>query len=439
MAVSNVLREAGYRRPVYYGWWVLAAAALTEMLAIGSTSYAAGLFVLPLQHEFSLSRAAANSAIPILFTGGAIMAALVGRLLDRFPVQWIMSLGAISFGIGLVTISTTSSILVITLSLLLPVAFGFVAVGPLTTTTLVSRWFYRRRGRALGIATVASSGGGIIVIPLLSWAIETFGWRSALIMEALLISAIICTLAIFLIRSGPADLALANHPENTGRQLFDMPQPANGAKENTDAPRWRLREALATVNFWAIAIALAAITAIAQAIVVMIVPYSIELGQSPTAAALLITAFSIAAAIVKIGSGWLGEFVDQRFIMLGATMAMIASLVIFLTATSYPMLLLGCCLAGTALGCILPSTAALIAAFFGSPSFGTVMGAIYVAIGVSSIVSVRFAGVVFDRTGNYRLAFLAFVGLSIVAAVGTFLLQPGADGKIPDAVTPRAN
>src|SRR6185437_4504070 len=114
MAVSNVLREAGYRRPVYYGWWVLAAAALTEMLAIGSTSYAAGLFVLPLQHEFSLSRAAANSAIPILFTGGAIMAALVGRLLDRFPVQWIMSLGAISFGIGLVTISTTSSILVIT-------------------------------------------------------------------------------------------------------------------------------------------------------------------------------------------------------------------------------------------------------------------------------------------------------------------------------------
>jgi len=125
--------------------------------------------------------------------------------------------------------------------------------------------------------------------------------------------------------------------------------------------------------------------------------------------------------------------------MLGATMAMIASLVIFLTATSYPMLLLGCCLAGTALGCILPSTAALIAAFFGSPSFGTVMGAIYVAIGVSSIVSVRFAGVVFDRTGNYRLAFLAFVGLSIVAAVGTFLLQPGADGKIPDAVTPRAN
>jgi len=46
MADSSVLRGAGYSRPVYYGWWVLAATALTEMLAIGSTSYAAGLFVL---------------------------------------------------------------------------------------------------------------------------------------------------------------------------------------------------------------------------------------------------------------------------------------------------------------------------------------------------------------------------------------------------------
>jgi MFS family permease len=438
MAASNALSQAaGYRRPPYYGWYVLGASAFTEMLAIGSTSYAAGLFVLPLQRELLLSRAAAGSAIPILFTGAAIMATLVGYLLDRFPVQWVMTLGAISFGIGLVIISVTSSTLVMTLSLLLPVAFGFMAVGPLTTTTLVSRWFYRRRGRAFGIATVASSGGGIVVIPLLSWAIETFGWRSAIMMEALLISSIICVLAMCVIRSGPADLDLGDHPENAGRLLFDMPQQTGRAKERTDTPRWRLRDALATVNFWAVAIALAAITAIAQAIVVMIVPYSTELGQSPAAAALLITAFSTAAAIVKIGSGVLGEFINQRFIMLAATLAMIASLAIFLTSSNYPMLLLGCCLAGTALGCILPSTAALIASFFGSPSFGTVMGAIYVAIGVSSIISVRFVGTVFDRTGNYRIAFLAFMGLSIAAALGTMLLR--ARRSTPDAITRQAN
>ena len=68
---------------IYYGWWVLLATAVTEMLAIGSTSYAAGLFVLPLEQELHLSRADSSSSIPILFAGGAIAAPLVGYALDR--------------------------------------------------------------------------------------------------------------------------------------------------------------------------------------------------------------------------------------------------------------------------------------------------------------------------------------------------------------------
>src|SRR6266852_4006701 len=107
MIESEALRTADYSGPVYYGWWVLAAAALTEMLAIGSTSYAAGLFVLPLENDLGLSRADANSAIPILFTGAALIALLVGHLLDRFAVQRIICAGAIAFGLGLAVISVT--------------------------------------------------------------------------------------------------------------------------------------------------------------------------------------------------------------------------------------------------------------------------------------------------------------------------------------------
>jgi len=137
-------------------------------------------------------------------------------LLDRFAVQRIITAGAIAFGVGLAVISATSSVWVMALALFIPVAFGFMAIGPLTTTTLVSRWFYQRRGRALGLATVATSGGGIVVVPLLSWAIQTYGWRSALFAEALLISSVAIVLSTFLIRSGPADLSLVDHPENRG-------------------------------------------------------------------------------------------------------------------------------------------------------------------------------------------------------------------------------
>lgn len=78
--------------PIYYGWLVLAASAVPELLAQGVTSYAAGLFVLPLQAEFHISRANANSAILILFLGAAVIAPLVGKILDRYPIHLVISL-----------------------------------------------------------------------------------------------------------------------------------------------------------------------------------------------------------------------------------------------------------------------------------------------------------------------------------------------------------
>src|ERR1700735_3087814 len=85
--------------PVYYGWFVLAASAVSEMLVQGATSYSAGLFVLPLQAEFHLSRAAANSSILILFAGAMLVAPLVGRALDAWPIRSMMSLGAVVLGL----------------------------------------------------------------------------------------------------------------------------------------------------------------------------------------------------------------------------------------------------------------------------------------------------------------------------------------------------
>ena len=89
---------------IYYGWFVLAASAISELLAQGATSYAAGLFVLPLQAEFHVSRADANSSILILFLGAAVASPLVGKMLDRYPIRWVILLGAVVFSAALAII-----------------------------------------------------------------------------------------------------------------------------------------------------------------------------------------------------------------------------------------------------------------------------------------------------------------------------------------------
>jgi MFS family permease len=113
--------------------------------------------------------------------------------------------------------------------------------------------------------------------------------------------------------------------------------------------------------------------------------------------------------------------------MLTATLAMMTALLFLTFSSKYEGIFLACCLAGMALGCVLPTSAALVAAYFGSPSFGRVMGMIYVAVVVSSIVCVRFIGGVFDRTAGYNPAFLTFLAIAVLSALAVVLIRAPQD------------
>src|SRR5262249_50517629 len=101
---------------------------------------------------------------------------------------------------------------------------------------------------------------------------------------------------------------------------------------------------------------------------------------------------------------------------------------------------IACSLAGMSLGCVLPSSAALVASSFGAPSFGRVMGMLYVAVVLSSVVSVAFIGTVFDRTSAYDTAFAAFLAVGIVSALAAFAIRtPQTDQAADTASTEGTN
>jgi len=297
--------------PFYYGWVILAATAVSEMLAQGATSYAAGLFVLPLQAEFHISRALANTPVLIMFLGAALVSPLVGRALDKFPIRLVLPLGAILFGLALTGVALSQSLLAMAALLFLPTAIGFMSIGPLTTAAMASRWFNRRRGLALGLAAVATSGGAFTVVPLLSRAIQQYGWRQALIYEAALIALIIVVLALLFLRDKPSDVGLDAHPENQDRDV---------ARVASDAPLSRLRwqEILGSRAFWTPSIVLAMVSGTSQALVITLAPYGVSLGLAPASAAGLISAFGAAAAITKIAAGVMADRINQRFLLIAA-------------------------------------------------------------------------------------------------------------------------
>lgn len=397
--------------PVYYGWAVLAAAAVCELLAQGATSYGAGLFVLPLQAEFHISRANANLPVAILILGSALLAPLVGRLLDRLPIRAVVAGGAILFAAALAAIALSASLLVMALLLLLPAAAGFLAIGPLTTSTLASRWFFRRRGLALGLAALGTSGGGLVA-PLVAIAIARHGWRGGLLIEAAAIGLIVVLLALLVLRDDPAAVGLAQNPENQDR-------PAAGVAA---APRWTA--IMARRAFWIPALTMATVSGICQAIVISLVPYAVAEGMTPRGAALFISVFALSAAVTKVVGGFLADRIPQDRLLAAACAILLLALLLLRLAPGSGVLLAASGMAGVALGCALPATAGVIAASFGSAAFGTVMGWAYALLGLFVIGAVRFVGAMFDRSGGYQGAFTGLAFLAAVILALTLLLPP---------------
>lgn len=427
--MSGQSEDAERSKGIYAGWGVLAATFVCAMLVIGSTNYAFQLFVVPVEQAFGLSRAAVNQGMSLFLVGGAFWAPIAGRVLDRFPAPAVMATGGLLIAFGMTAIAATSSLVLIAAAIAGPMALGAMFAGGLANTTVVSRWFRRRRGRALGIATVSSGAGGFVMVQVIAALIERFGWRGALVWTGGLIAATIGLLALFLIRSRPDEASLARAGENE----VDRPESGldaraglaggsdasarEGASPSAAPERsWSLLETLGERNFWCIALGTGLLMASDGAVLVSKFPYLLELGIEAQAASFLIGCMTASSVAGKLGIGLAADRVDLRRLFALVAVCHVLLLGILIAKPGYGVLLVSLSLFGVGVGGVYPLLATLTAAAFGSASFGAVAGTMQLVLLPISIGLVTFIGASHDRTGDYTLAFQVFLALVLVAS-----------------------
>ncbi len=415
-SATTTATEAG---PIYAGWWVLAATFVCAMLVIGSTNYAYQLFVVPVEAEFGLSRAAVNQGMSLFLVGGAVWAPIAGRLLDRFPAPAVMAAGGLLMAAGLGTIAATDSLRLIAAAIAGPTALGAMLAGGLANTTVVSRWFRRRRGRALGIATVSSGAGGFVMVQLISALIARLGWRGALVATGALLAGTIGLLALFLIRSRPDEALLERAGENglegAGAGIAGG-EPADAGTAPPVERSWSLRETLGERNFWCIALGTGLLMASDGAVLVSKYAYLVELGIEAQAASFLIGCMTLSSVAGKVGIGLAADRIDLRRLFALVAVCHVLLLLVLIAKPGYAVLLGAMSLFGVGVGGVYPLLATLTASAFGSASFGAVAGTMQVVLLPISIGLVTFIGASHDRTGDYTLAFETFLGLVLVAS-----------------------
>lgn len=390
---------------MFFGWKIVALAFLTNFISVGFVFYSYGVFFKALADDFGGSRLGVSVGLTAMQLMTALVAPLVGKLLDRGHTRVLMTLGAVLMGLGFVIASTIGALWQFYIVFGLMMGVGVCLLGGLSSSTLVANWFVGRRGMALGFATMGISMSGVLMPPIGTTLIAAIGWRST-----------------FLVYAGTALLLLApavwmwvvNRPEDIG-QAPDGD--ARMATARHDAAGPSSQQLLRDRNFWVIAVVVALNFSCMGAVLTHSVPHVTDLGFSAGAAALVLSAMAGAGALGKPVFGAITDRLDKRAAMWLASSMQVVGVLALLHARSYPALLVSGAVFGFGMGGVVPLQGALVGAAFGRHAFGRVMGLMNPAMLPINMIGQPFAAHVFDTTGNYDLAFECFIAVFALSMV----------------------
>lgn len=226
----------------FYGWVIVAGGFATLLLAYGS-HWSAGIFFEQLRQVFGADRAVISGAYSVYIFLYPIINLGSGRLVDRYDPRWILGAGGVSLGLGLALMSQVTAIWQIYALYATLIALG-LGTSFVPTTTVVVKWFVRRRGLAAGLVTAGVGLGTVVVPPISGALIAAVGWRGAYLWLGSGIGVLLVLTALVMVRE----------PELKGLQPDGAPRPSLAAGRPS-APAagefsWTVGEALRTTAFW---------------------------------------------------------------------------------------------------------------------------------------------------------------------------------------------
>ena len=408
------------------GWRQVCAGVLflsvTSMIA---TSY--GVIAVPLGQAFHPSRMVLMLAMTVMAGASAVLAPWLGNMMDRHSLRLMTAIGSALLVLGYFSLGLVQDFNHVLLVFALLIAPANVLIGPVAITVLLSRWFVRQRGKALGIAIAGIGLGGFLFPPIIQLLLNQFGWRGAVQVLALLLA--ICLL--------PAVWLVINHPRDRGLHADGGDAETTAANVLAEAPELSRREILTDPSFWLLALVVAIVTAGMKGTVTNLVPIARDQGIAANAAALLVSVYSGSAFVGKLSFAWLADRFGPRALLAASLAGFAAGAGCMLRADlGYPMIALGVGTIGLLGGMMVPLQSLLTPRIFGARVAGRAGGLLSMVTLCALLSTPPLFGAIFDRTGSYVMIFAVFAGLAAAAlmlVVPRMRLHPRAR---PDADAP---
>ena len=395
----------------FYGYGVVLA-IFSIMVVAGGIWASFGVFFEPMLTEFGWTRATLSGAASLRMFIAALLGIAGGRLTDKFGPRPVVTVCGLFLGLGFFLMSRINTIgqLYLVFGVITGVGMGGLFVPVIST---VARWFAKRRGMMTGIVLSGAGLGTIIMPPLATWLITTYGWRTAYTIIGLAAMAVIV----------PATQFIKRDPT----QVRQLPDGENGVKaESLGLPTSSLplRGAIHTRQFWILSAVFGSIWFSSIAITVHIVIHAIDLGIPAASAANILAIMGGVGIAGRILIGSAADRIGHKPVFIIGFTLIVVSLLWLLAAKELWALYLFAVIFGLGFSGLLVLQSLLAARLFGLGSLSVIIGSVEFVSAALSIPSAIVTGYIFDIMGSYQLAFLILVGVSIIGLMLTLLLRP---------------
>lgn len=398
---------------LFYGWRVVAAAFTVLFVGYG-LQFSFGVFVTEITKDTGWSRSQLVLPYAIYVALYSALSSVSGWATDRFGPGRVVATGSIILGLGWAGFGMSHALWQVYLSLGLVAAIGMSATWVPCNATVV-RWFVRRRGLAVGIASSGGSVGNLLAPPLAAALIGLMGWRSTLPLMALCGTGLLLICSRFLVRD-PERVGL--HPDGA-----DHP-PVATATAVADEDSFTAAQARRTGTFWCL-FSLFALTWLAVFVpFAHLVAFAKDMGYHAVAASLLLSAIGFGGVVGRLGAGPVSDHIGRKNTLALMLLLQVVAFVGFASAHNLGLLYPSAVLFGFSYGGSVTLFPALVGDQFGRVSAGTIVGMIFAGAGSLAAIGPFVAAALYDATNSYRVAFLLCGAANIGALVLVSLLRP---------------
>ena len=419
-ALLKPTRQPPRKPRLFYGWVIVAVAALGSFSASTETYPVLSIFLKPITEDFGWTRTQFAGALTIGGIVGSGAALATGPIVDRFGPRWALAGSYAVIGASFVALAWVTDLWQF-YGLQIVARSLNTGVLSVATAVIVPNWFIIKRGRATAFASLGFPAGAALMPLIIALVTESFGWRSASATAGVM---------ILVISAGPTALFLRRRPEDMGLMPDGAPPekpndtPSGDLRVPVEDHSMRLGEAAHHPALYLLIAAISIWWFGRTGVTLHAVPYMTDNGLSNTVA---VTALVIHAAVGAIGTlvaGFLRDHIRVQYLLAGDFLLNGMAFLLLLAVDTPTLAIAWGVFYGFAQGGSVPLQRLAFADYFGRRHLGSIEGVARAVTNWTQAAGPIAASLAFDLTDSYRIIFIVFLVSNIAAAALAAIANP---------------